>query len=562
MSIQPEYTAFGKLIQDKLFHIPEYQRAYSWKTRQRQDLLDDILSVLTRPDTREHFMATIVCLNKNEEKEIGTESYVSVDIVDGQQRLTSLLILLKAIGKALLESHADESAKVNEILTKGDDSIVLLQTNHDETMMFVNYLRYGTVPDKKLVKLASDKNIYDAIMEAESFMEEHVDEAIELLKVVKNRLTFVYYQIEDERIVYSVFEVLNSRGLDVDWLDKCKSILMGAAFEGAASSTVVNELHTLWKEIYKLIGITNIDGGEIIRFAATLHSDEVESKTLSSSDALDYFKKNSIDSAKKSLEFSEWIRKITEQLVPLHKSKRLSAITKISHARLLAVAIKMHDELSGTEREVLLNHWEKITFKVFGLSEKDARTGVGDYTRLSHQIIKKNLNGYEDIAGALREFSKQYPIGPALDKLRSNDCYNGWESELRYLLFKYEEHLCTEAGENLCDEVWEKIWSTSAAKTIEHIYPQNPKDKWPGFLGRGRNQHEKYVNQLGNLILLPPGMNSRLGNDPFSVKKPQYKGLGLRHVENITRRREWRIEYIKNRGETILEWAQEVWADI
>ena len=232
MSIQPEYSNFSKLLQDKLFVIPQYQRAYSWGSRQRQDLVEDILSILGHSDNREHFMATLVCLNRGEDREIGTDSYVSVDVVDGQQRLTTLLILLKAVSKSLRNTHEAESDKIEEILTKRDGAIVLLQTNHDETNIFTNYLRSGSLPHKAAISLSSDRNLSDAIYEMESFANKNKDKLLDLLKIIKNRLTFVYYQIEDERVVYSVFEVLNSRGLPVDWLDKCKSILMGGCVRG------------------------------------------------------------------------------------------------------------------------------------------------------------------------------------------------------------------------------------------------------------------------------------------------------------------------------------------
>jgi hypothetical protein len=61
-----------------------------------------------------------------------------------------------------------------------------------------------------------------------------------LLRLVRNKLGFVVYDTDDNKIVYSVFEVLNSRGLDVEWLDKSKSALMGRAFEIPTSDAPVD----------------------------------------------------------------------------------------------------------------------------------------------------------------------------------------------------------------------------------------------------------------------------------------------------------------------------------
>ena len=121
---------------------------------------------------------------------------------------------------------------------------------------------------------------------------------------------------------------------------------------------MISELHGKWKEIYRLIGRKNVDGGEILRFSATLHSQEIESKPLSSSAALDYFKNYCEESSQKAITLSEWIAEVTRHLAFLHENKRIAAATKISHARLLAVAIKMSSSFSDDEKSKALDQWE------------------------------------------------------------------------------------------------------------------------------------------------------------------------------------------------------------
>jgi uncharacterized protein with ParB-like and HNH nuclease domain len=65
MAIDPRYEVFDLLLQRKLFKIPNYQRVYSWKKNQRDDLFDDIKTLLTHTEDRHHFMASIVCLKSN-----------------------------------------------------------------------------------------------------------------------------------------------------------------------------------------------------------------------------------------------------------------------------------------------------------------------------------------------------------------------------------------------------------------------------------------------------------------------------------------------------------------
>ena len=120
-----------------------------------------------------------------------------------------------------------------------------------------------------------------AIDECKSFVDEW-DDSAELLGILNNKLTFVYHEIDNEASVYTVFETLNDRGLDVSWLDKLKSRLMRAAFEDnqGNSEEHVKELHDIWGQIYATlgslhkvasdIGLRENISSETLRFAATL----------------------------------------------------------------------------------------------------------------------------------------------------------------------------------------------------------------------------------------------------------------------------------------------------
>lgn len=139
-------------------------------------------------------------------------------------------------------------------------------------------------------------------------------DALTLLKLVKNRLDFIFYVLDDEGAVHTTFEVLNSRDLEVDWLDKCKSMLMGIAFEKLedASQEYIAELRDYWSKIYRTIGLKRIQGQEILRFAATLEDINGGSKVSGAENAIDFFRarcendlKNVIDVSWKFLKIGE-----------------------------------------------------------------------------------------------------------------------------------------------------------------------------------------------------------------------------------------------------------------
>lgn len=100
MQLSPLHLSVAKLLDGRLFQIPDYQRAYSWQRRQRQDLFGDIEEA--HRSGREHFMATVVALAR-EKRVIAADELQAVELVDGQQRVTTIVILLKAVEKRLLE---------------------------------------------------------------------------------------------------------------------------------------------------------------------------------------------------------------------------------------------------------------------------------------------------------------------------------------------------------------------------------------------------------------------------------------------------------------------------
>lgn len=161
-------------------------------------------------------MATIVCFRTGDVKPVGSVDYRIYDIVDGQQRLTTLLLLLKAIEKVLNEG--DEKKDIGKILVKGDGHLLLLQTNNANQRLLNQYLREGTEPEKEQIQTQADRNLKQAIQDCEGFVlgwTENGREVVGLLRLLRNRLGFVAYDTDDNSIVYSVFEVLNSRGLAV-----------------------------------------------------------------------------------------------------------------------------------------------------------------------------------------------------------------------------------------------------------------------------------------------------------------------------------------------------------
>ena len=581
MSIRPENLTLDKLLQGRLFRIPDYQRTYSWQRQQRTDLFEDINKLSKHPDLeRHHFMSTIVCLKTGQKEEIDADEFSVFSVVDGQQRLTTLIILLKSLSKKLLHGDPSEKKaanKLEELLVKESGRLILLQTNHDNKSLFRNYLENGSIPDKAKSETSADKNMIDAFEECEKFIENNwQDSLIDLLKLIKNRLDFIFYVLEDEGSVHNTFEVLNSRGLDVDWLDKCKNVLMGIAFEKyeqEARNDLNQELRECWSKIYQTIGLNKVSGEEILKFAATLEGDNTKSSIITPVKSIDFFRNKCNQNSKLILKYSELFLVIAKQLKEIKTNQRIEVINKIIQVRLLVITIKMNSQLSDKQKKSLLQTLENVSFRIFGLFRKDSRTKVGDYVVIARSIFelknhqnncqKIDNNEFQKLQEKINKIGNDYPADKAAEQLREQDCYKNWRDGLRYFLRRYEEHLCQNQGSKITEDTWEKIWNSSPSDTIEHICPQSFENQpsWNKKLGTKKDYIQKQVQRLGNLVLLPPDINSKTSNKSFTEKKLVYEqNRQLKMLDEIIEQDDWNTDTLTKREQKLIEWAKSEWA--
>lgn len=574
--IEPRYGILQALFAERVFRIPHYQRFYSWRSRQREDLFSDLKKLAEQGSDQHHFMATIVCFKTPETTAVGTAQYRTYDIVDGQQRLTTLIILLKCIELAMHPDSPDR-AELAKILVKRDGHLILLQTNNANERIFNTFIRDGVTPTEDDIETFSDRHLTSAISDCVRFVQGWADEdrLIELLSLVLHRLGFVVHDTEDSRAVYTVFEVLNSRGLAVDWLDKTKSILMGRAYELAktseAASAEIQGLQNIWGQVYREIAKEEVPGEEVLRATATLYYGPGAGKPRSSEDSLEQLRAE-CDSFEKPRRVSERLLDVARKLTAVHENVFLGPVTDILHARILAVAIMSAKGVNDAERKKLLDQWERVTFRIFGLKGKDARTKVGDYVRLAARIVAEDLNTRtsNQIMSQLRALGKDYPISEAISEgLTNQDCYEKSPEMCRYVLWRYEEHLARElgVGASVDDHERNAIWKRRASDSVEHIFPQNPSSasEWFGKMKRRDGAIENvslHVGRIGNLVLLPVVVNQQAQTKPFPEKKALYAKHNLRMINEVCEADDWTLDEINDRENRIVSWAQTQWADL
>ena len=554
MQIQPQILTFSQLISGRLFNIPDYQRSYSWGTPHRRALFEDINRTWETGEDRTHFMDTVVGLRRGTQK-IVVDEYSEIDIVDGQQRVTTLILLLKSIAKILdrTDPTGERIGKgIDEALVKPDKaSLLLLQTNHDTSHHFANYLRYGTSESSGSAKTIADRELLKAIEECEAFAREWQQQGRlnDLVALLRNRLEFIFHETPDEALVYTVFEVLNSRGLPVSWVDRLKSMLMATVFETASGNqdALLKDVHSLWSDIYRCVGLRQGLSNEALRFAATLQETNRPNRPLKPQDSVSTLRRKSSGPAE-VIKTTTYLKSVTEAVDGLYRDHRRNAVTRIGQARLLATAIHLQQNLTEGEKEQILRLWESVSFRIYGMFRKDARTAVGDYVRLSWRIANENLS-CADIVGGISRIGRDYPADEAAKSLSGKDFYPDRTEETRYFLARYDEFLAKKAGQKFDNEQWNRIWTASAADSIEHILPQSSGD-------------EKHIHRIGNLVLLPPKLNSQLRDKAPGQKADDYRDTGLLIAQEVVPQlQNWNRAAIERREKALLDWAVQEWAD-
>ncbi len=183
---------------------------------------------------------------------------------------------------------------------------------------------------------------------------------------------------------------------------------------------------------------------------------------------------------------------------------------------------------------------------------------------LAQANSEKSDRGTRSIKQIVDEFERIANVSHSEVAAELNEVYvyDRWTAEeIVYFFSKYEEQLSADRGEEIDQPTWARIWeSASKDKSVEHIFPQ--KDPFGNWRGKGRQKvnPETFVHRLGNLLVLPPGLNSKAGTKSFADKVQIYKTVrGLHYVGNVTRLRDWNLTAIEKRERDLMRFAKQRW---
>lgn len=536
----------------KQFVIPIYQRPYSWQTSQCSKLLDDILRISRDDSVPGHFIGSVVYFQES----IHTQADVpQLLVIDGQQRLTTITLLIAAIADFIEHNPTEIDTTATKLRNYyllnaeegGELRFKLLLTRRDKETI-INLLK--NVP--------LGENASQRVSENFEFFKKQVskDNVVAVYNGIQ-RLFVVDVALEkDKDNPQLIFESLNSTGLDLSQADLIRNfVLMGQAID---TQTELYERY--WFPMEQSFG--NEYAAKFDWFMRDFLS--VKTGKIPRIDRVYEEFKNYVQKGETAREIVEVVRSIYKfsnyyANMVLHKEPNNSLLQAFKNISRLKVDVSypfllpVYDDyangiLSEEDFAEAVNLVENYVFRraICGIPPNSLNK---TFENLYKSISKDSY--LESLKAAFQNLDtyKRFPNDVEFEsEIIAKDVYN-FRSR-NYLLNKLENFKRKETVN--VDEY-----------TIEHILPQNPdlSNEWREMLGENWKQlQERYLHTLGNLTLT--GYNSELSDRPFADKKTIKGGFNdspIRLNEFLRSAEVWNEDQILNRAVQLAEKAKEVW---
>jgi len=505
-NLEGKIEQIGKIFSaDFFFTIPDYQRPFAWEESNFQDLIDDLISA---NGGEQYFLGTLVL-----HKKPGKNTY---DVVDGQQRLTSLLILIACIRDLITDQQYKKNlqGKIVQEENKVDGIPEMPRISVKDRQLFREIVleENGTNKIFKEDQLAEPQTRYiqaiNIFKEALSkFSEEELQKFVQF---INQRCTVIYLSTSTFGDAFRLFTIVNDRGRQLRRIDILKA--QNISPDAIAIEATRDKVAKQWETMENEIGENNF---ESILFSMRM----ILIKEKPQEDLLTEFDKRVFDKGIliRGEKFVDEIKIYCDLYRQIFTDKDYISKEDPSHLKYKAMIHIMDSEFEASEWKACLMYFAKkfngAKFYEFMLAvekvylnqwcggvRKDER--FGDYAKILRSIEQEVQPG--EVIKGLKQDTKSI-ITAASSKILYGSRY------AKYFLLRLEV-LATE------NDVYKEI----NAKSIEHVFPQNPSatSEWakdPDF-----KEHQQVVNSLGNLVLLSKSKNSSASNNDFAIKKDKY----------------------------------------
>ena len=600
------------LFNGRLFRVPDYQRGYSWEASNIRDFLDDLKYL---SGDRVHYTGTVVIHNDSQTEDLMDEEgapLTPTDVVDGQQRLTTAVILLDCLQRALKgrdNSGATLSAGIAKTFVKTRDEygqpIYRLTLNGDINKFFqANVLtdepslQAPTIAAETRLQVAREQIEMYVRNEVSNLDSEKADQWLrELLRKITNRLRFSLYEVDSEAEVGIIFEVMNDRGKPLTELEKVKNYLLYAGVSLGVGKNLADQVNDAWSKILTRLMSANMersqDEDRLLRAHWVTRYEPRPGSWKRIDSVKDRFDVRRSGSALNQLikDLSNYITDLEQSSIPFCEANKPSMpsafaafdATPHQHAEVvewssklarlgmpasmlpLLIAVRLrHPQDVGKYLETL-KLCEAFAFRIWRLQQSNSNAGRARLYRKAHELRTGQCsfgNAISSIKDELAWRCGDNEFNRLFDQRVEDASWYGWRG-LKYMLYEYEAHLAKQRKANP-RVTWEQLDRRDLGQTIEHILPQSIENVpyWRGLFSD--EDHRRYIHDIGNLTL--SRFNESLSNRPFDEKKgtawqpERYISSPFFQEGDLVHYPEWTPETVLKRRDRIIDWAKQRWS--
>jgi hypothetical protein len=557
---EPGSPTFNELVGNgKIHDVPKYQRDYSWDIEDWDDLWNDIEGI---PEEQIHYMGYVVLQRTNDSRRYW--------IIDGQQRITTLSILVLAV-LDLLKEWADQGIEAeanlkrikilenNFVSVESASSLIpmsKLNLNRNNDDFYKSYLLRRRKPASIGRFKPSERKMWKAYeFFQQKFREkfnvnpngERLAEFVE--KLVGDKLVFSSITVGDDLNAYKVFETLNARGVKLSTGDLLKNYLLSEVSK--TSEHDIDEAERMWQSIND-----TLQKHDLPTFIRHFWNSRYPLQTKTT-----LFKaiKTEIKSSEKVFELLADLEELSVVYAALSNpisdiwtSEESEAIEELELFRatqcytLILAAYKYIRNLAPEEFRKLLKHLTVVLFRYTTISQYNTNIIEQEFNKTSLAITKGRLRTAKEI---FEFYEKALYVND--DNFANNFTYraintNRFKSLVRYILCKLERQL----SGLIID------W-TDAKVSIEHILPEHPNQHWDAFFSKA--EQEECTFRLGNLTLLETAKNKEADNKLMEEKIAIYRTSQYLLTKDKSIYTEWKPINVQKRQAELARLAKTVW---
>jgi len=534
----------------KQFVIPVYQRTYSWEREHCQRLWSDIVD-MQKSGREGHFVGSIVNIAEKD-MPVGVQKYM---IIDGQQRLTTLTLLLIAL-RNYAKTHEESGVNAKKITDTlllnvfelDDDRYKLLLTQTDRIIL-IKLIEEAPLTNEEKSRLIDNHAFFTEQIEKNILLPVEIYESIGKLQIVNITLD---RQSDDPQ---AIFESLNSTGIDLKDSDLVRNhILMGLD-----TATQIDVYNNIWRPTEVLFDYKHQSEllDNFFRDYLTMKLGNIPKKNEVYKEFRDYHKNCNIPIR----ELCQDIYKFAKYYADMQFCKSDDIILKSLYEEVKAIRmdvaypflLKIHDDFHKgiISKEVMVKIIQFCVSYVLRRAICDLSTSSLNKTfaTMKNYIYENDYLNSVKAFFILLDLYKQFPTDKQFISIfLTRDIYN--MNRCRYILERLEK------------------WNNKSIvlldnQTIEHIIPQNSKlsTEWITALGSNWSEiQRKYMHTIGNLTLT--AYNSEMSDSSFAKKLDMaggFKESALRLNKYVISQTTWGEEQINERAKQLGEIAINAW---